>query len=232
MPLEALEYIVEEDRANLQDMNEICPRSDVVSDFLPAFVPTLAMLKRMESASELEQARLKYECVCVQCINGFISPRMRLSLLKTREFHNDLRNMLERAELGANFVSSAEKSMEHVPRSAQEALSIDLALCRGFVDAFQTFGVFLQGNVISSEKHIIERVLKNALRYMHTEKQSGSNSAVGSVIFKLAMNDDLIAGFGTRKQCAELQAGLRAYTIVARISTMPSSVVFVDIIVA
>jgi hypothetical protein len=106
----------------MEIMNEIGHRSDDFHGFKPATVATLAVLKRIEHLSELEEARLTYGCTCRRCINGFMSLRMRLFLTtKSRDLQDELRNISKSTKTGAEFLERARKYMKYDPHEAREA---------------------------------------------------------------------------------------------------------------
>lgn len=91
-PIEVLELEMEEQRT----IKSWGMRSKCISDQFTGFsdrnVQTLINIKGLKDPSPDEMAKLRYGCTCGRCTAGFLTPRMRLALLRIAEWKYDALN--------------------------------------------------------------------------------------------------------------------------------------------
>lgn len=223
--LQALEYVIEEDRVKLEIMNEIGHRSDDFHCFKPTTMAILAVLKGHEYLSELDKARFTYGCTFGQCIEGLMSPPMRSFLTrKSREFQDELGVISSTTKTGAEFLERAEKYVKYVTQSTREAMRLDKTLYEGFVEWLQTFRVCLRGEVVPREPRVLERKSEDTLRYRVPERQSSFRKpAIGTMVFELIINADAIAWFlALESKTRKSRDGSNCYQSAEMISTTAS----------
>jgi hypothetical protein len=89
IPLEALQEQLDKNRS-IVEWGTTVYISDTFRGFPPEAVNCLVALQQLENVTLSQLQRLKYGCTCGQCIDGFLSPRMKFLLLCQAELTNDM----------------------------------------------------------------------------------------------------------------------------------------------
>jgi hypothetical protein len=209
-PLQALQFIAEENRVKVEIGNTFIPCSDDFKGFPETAVATMVVLQGMNNPAEVEKMRLKYGCTCGECIKGYLSPRMRLSVLaKARACHDILSSMLSVADTSAEFVARARQYLDN-DYTLRETMKTDMRLCAGFVDSFSCFAECLESSNIPNVAELSTVASPNAQRVFAVDRAQILEGRIGPIIFEMAMNADAVAVFGPRDVDIELQARLAA----------------------
>lgn len=87
--LEKLERELERKRNKLDHGMMTVVVSDLFKGYSDADVKKLLALRGVTAPTPLQQARTKYGCTCGECLGGFLSPRMRVSMKIACEWEND-----------------------------------------------------------------------------------------------------------------------------------------------
>jgi hypothetical protein len=89
-------------------------------------------------------------------------------------------------------------------------MKTDMRLCAGFMDLLSCFSECLENFKIRNVAKLSTMALPNAQRVFAVEGAQTFGSCIGSIIFKMAMDADSIAGFGPRDVDVESQGRLAA----------------------
>jgi hypothetical protein len=211
-PLQVLQCIAEENWVKAENGNTFIPCSDDFKGFPDTAVATM-VIQGMSNPGEVEKMRLKYECTCGECIKGYLSPRMRLSVLaKARPCYDIVSSMLSVADTGNGFVAQARQYLDsdYTHYTLRETMKTDMRLCAGFVDLFSCFSECLESSKIPNVAELSTMASANAQRVFAVEGAQTFGSCISSIIFETAMDADAVAGFGPRDVDVELQGRLAA----------------------
>ncbi|KAG2418849.1 hypothetical protein HFD88_001951 [Aspergillus terreus] len=134
-PLEALQESLETMRTRMvYGLLRILHLSDCFEGYPDAAVFCLSLLFGKEALG-LNRARLRYGCTCGDCVGGFLSPRMRLSLIIQGEVTFDL--ALDGIDNGGFWVDMNELRLQHLDIKVRRNLKTNKSLRKGFVNMFQ-----------------------------------------------------------------------------------------------
>ncbi|KAJ5373957.1 zinc knuckle transcription factor [Penicillium concentricum] len=97
-------------------------------------VSCLSLLLGQE-ASALNKEYLRYGCICGECVRGFLSARMRSSLIVQGETAYDF--MQDGIEDGGFWVEFNDHRLEHLDSDVRENLKTNKSLRKGFANLFQ-----------------------------------------------------------------------------------------------
>ena len=145
--------------------------------------------------------RLRYGCTCGECIGGFLSPRMRFSLLCQAEIQHDLMlNSFMEVQNGPEWVMDNGDGLEFLPTSVKENLKTNKSMREGFVNTCDHIAKCLRQRRIPNEKNVL---------YIHRNETSewppvtrnylqrgGTVAAVATMLFQRAMDNDEYSGDG------------------------------------
>jgi hypothetical protein len=153
--LEAFEAEIEDKRVRLVIFNEVGHRSDDFRGFPDSVVDKLIALRDIDQPTADLKLRLKYGCTCGQCIGGFLSPRMRLSVhTKAQECHGILSTMLHTSIPAVIFVEGAKAYMKYIDSDMEDRLKASISLFASFVDIFADFATALDDELVPREAAI------------------------------------------------------------------------------
>ncbi|KAF2241528.1 hypothetical protein BU26DRAFT_525043 [Trematosphaeria pertusa] len=200
--LEALQSQLEIQRTRRGSnyLSAIVPVSDQFEGFTEEMLACLCLLNGQTNLSSIALRRLTFGCTCGQCIEGFLSPRMRYALLCQAEFNHDLlRDELE-FQSGDRFVKWNEDSiLRHVPHPVRENMKTNKSMRGGFADLCNHFAACLRGNKLPITTNVLD-ALQNANEWPPTSRtflqRGGTVESVGSMLFESAMQQDELAGDG------------------------------------
>lgn len=163
-PLEVLQAKLEI-RRTLSEMGSMTiDVSDNFRGFPPDAVACLSVLLNLgdgQPVSTIQTLRLKYGCTCGECLEGFLSPRMKLVLLDQAYATSDiLQQMIEDGEMWSELHMAA---FEHIAYGVYRDFRTNKSLRRGFQNTF-----FHVASCLKSEA--IPRV-ENILNALHDENE-------------------------------------------------------------
>jgi hypothetical protein len=173
----------------------------------------MMVLHGMTNPAEVEEMRLEYGSTCGECTKGYLSPRMRISVLaKARACYDMVSSMLSVADTGDGFVARARQFLDsdYTHCTLRETMKTDMRLCAGFLDLVSCFSECLERSNIPNVAELSTMASPNAQRVFAVERAQTSGSCIGSIIFEKAMDADAVAGFGPRDVDVELQGRLAA----------------------
>jgi hypothetical protein len=134
-PLEALQENLETMRTRkeygfFRDLNV----SDHFKGNSDSAVPCLSLLFRQDALG-LNKACLRYGCTCGECVEGFLSARMRSSLIFQGETMYDL--MQYEIDDGDFWIKDNDYILVHLDLDVRKKLKTNKSLRKGFVNIFQ-----------------------------------------------------------------------------------------------
>jgi GNAT superfamily N-acetyltransferase len=200
-PLEALQSHLETERTRLgsNSLSLNVPVSDRFEGFTKEMVVCLCLLSGQTNLSSIAFQRLTFGCTCGQCIQGFLSPRMRYALLCQAEVQHDLLLHEIDYESGNDFVESNEHVLRHVSHPSRENMKTNKSMRQGFANLCDHFATCLRDNKLPITTNILD-ALRNAGEWPPTSRnflqRGGTVESVGSMMFELAMHQDELAGDG------------------------------------
>ncbi|KAJ5219705.1 hypothetical protein N7468_008909 [Penicillium chermesinum] len=133
-PLEALQEKLEEMRSQKRVFVRVLNISDRFEGHCDTAVSCLSLLQDQVGLGSSE-AYLRYGCTCGGCVGGFISARMRDSLISQGEVNYDLSR--EFINDGHYWVKSNSDILVHLDRDVRRNLKTNKSLRKGFVNIFQ-----------------------------------------------------------------------------------------------
>ncbi|KAJ5824168.1 hypothetical protein N7447_006508 [Penicillium robsamsonii] len=134
-PLEALQENLETMRTRMvHGFFRVSNISDHFEGHPDTAVSCLSLLLGQEALG-LNKACLRYGCTCGECVKGFLSARMRSSLIAQGEVMYDL--MQDEIDDGDFWTNCNDYKLEHLDYDVQENLKTNKSLRKGFVNLFQ-----------------------------------------------------------------------------------------------
>ncbi|CAG8960442.1 hypothetical protein HYFRA_00008161 [Hymenoscyphus fraxineus] len=120
---------------------------------LPTINSTLpsVTVKRMVD----HRSRLKFGCTCGDCIEGFISPRMKAALVYQAEKTQELTS--EWVEDADMWWFAMKDHIEHVPEPIKQNFETNKSLRQGFVNTFNLVASCLKRNIAPTRTNLIAK---------------------------------------------------------------------------
>ncbi|KAK0637057.1 hypothetical protein B0T17DRAFT_520562 [Bombardia bombarda] len=141
--------------------------------------------------------QLKYGCTCGECIDGFLSPRMRFALQHQAKTQHDTMSDTIEDMSGVRWLRFSEDKLKYLPSHVQQELEKNELLRRGFVDLFDLVAVCLRQRRVPKESNIslVWREMKGSLPLIESFlERGGTITAVASIVFYCARDQDYLAG--------------------------------------
>jgi hypothetical protein len=149
--------------------------------------------------SMLTNACRRYGCTCVECLNGFLSPRMSISL--THQSGNLVKSLPNHFKDDRWRVDEYNFVM-HLDPSIQSALRSSRSLLQGFVDILQIVVKCPEAKKVPTPENILQCANERSISVPHTQEylqhagaQKGCYAAL-HLLFNAAKKQDLKAGDG------------------------------------
>lgn len=179
--------------------------SDGFTGYEDAAVLCLMHLKHCVNPIDVEIRRFKYGCTCGQCISGFLSPRMRYALYCQAEVWFDLLN--EFIDDGKYWVEYNDISgLMFLPRQVQNNMKTNKSMRTGFTNLCSHIATCLKKSIIPTEQNVM-MVLRDASEWppccRNFLERGGTVTAVATMIFQRAMENDEFAGDATHLETFE-----------------------------
>ncbi|PYH99228.1 hypothetical protein BO71DRAFT_476797 [Aspergillus ellipticus CBS 707.79] len=134
-PLEALQEKLEIMRTRKPyGFFRILNLSDHFKGYPDTAVSCLSLLLG-RNASGRDKACLRYGCTCGECLEGFLSPRMRSSLICQGEINYDLHQ--EGIDDGSFWIQDNDYTLVHLDPDVRRNLKTNKSLRKGFVNIFR-----------------------------------------------------------------------------------------------
>ncbi|GES62937.1 zinc knuckle transcription factor [Aspergillus terreus] len=151
-PLEALQETLETIRTRKEyGFSRILNLSDCFEGYPDAAVSCLSLLLG-EEALGLNRACLRYGCTCGGCVGGFLSARMRSSLILQGE------TMFDRTQDGIDdgglWIEENEFELKHLDLEVRKNLKTNKSLRKGFVNMFQIAVKCLQARKVPTAENL------------------------------------------------------------------------------
>jgi hypothetical protein len=151
-PLEALQETLETMRTQKQyGLFRVLNLSDHFEGYPDAAVSCLSLLFG-QGSSGFNRACLRYGCTCGECVGGFLSARMRSSLIFQGETTFDL--MQNEIDDGGFWIEVNEFKLEHLDHAMRKNLKTNKSLRRGFVNIFQIAAECLKARKVPTAENL------------------------------------------------------------------------------
>ncbi|KAF4220079.1 hypothetical protein CNMCM8980_003368 [Aspergillus fumigatiaffinis] len=151
-PLEALQETLETMRTQKQcGFFRVLHLSDHFEGYPDAAVSCLSLLLGQE-ALRFNRACLRYGCTCGGCVGGFLSARMRSSLIFQGETTFDI--MQNEIDDGGLWMMVNQFRLEHLDLEVRKNLKTNKSLRKGFVNIFQIAAECLKARKIPTVENL------------------------------------------------------------------------------
>ncbi|RDL35002.1 uncharacterized protein BP5553_06933 [Venustampulla echinocandica] len=199
-PLEALKSHLELKRTIYErGMMTICV-SDVFPGFPAEAIGCLAALHGNGMGTGIQFLRFKFGCTCGECIDGFLSPRMKFALLCQAEIGHDMLSDDVVNEDGDTWCQLQEDMIIHVALDIQRNFITNKSLRQGFGNIFLHAAIALRANTSPTIVNILD-AWRDSNEWPPVTKsfyqQGGSPASALRIIFEHARDQDEWAGDGT-----------------------------------
>ncbi|KAH8431755.1 uncharacterized protein LDX57_009407 [Aspergillus melleus] len=199
-PLEALQEHLETMRTQKQyGFSRVLDLSDYFDGYPDSAVSCLFLLSGRDP-SVLNDAYLRYGCTCGDCLAGFLSARMRCSLVFHGEFMYDF--LQEGIDDGAFWVEANDHILVHLDPDVRKNLKTNKSLRKGFMTLFQIAVECLNAKRIPTAKNLVWYCYNRSEWPPHTKRylrhagwQMGCR-AVLRYMFDAAITEDEKSGDG------------------------------------
>ncbi|KAI9040059.1 uncharacterized protein KD926_008622 [Aspergillus affinis] len=152
-PLEALQEKLETMRTQKQwGGSRVLDLSDYFEGYPDSAVLCLALLSERDT-SLLNGVCLRYGCTCGECLGGFLSARMRSSLIFHGETMYDLNQ--DGIDDGGFWVEANDDLLVHLDPDVRKNLKTNKSLRRGFVNIFQIAVECLNANRVPTAENLV-----------------------------------------------------------------------------
>ncbi|KAK2754516.1 hypothetical protein FQN54_006917 [Arachnomyces sp. PD_36] len=204
--LESLQDHLEVGRTQAQHMAMRLDVSDKFRGFPELAVASLCVLMGI-GPSDLTQLRvlqIKYGCTCGSCLEGFMSPRMKLALLSQAGATHDM--LCFEFESGYPDWESLEDDMAHVAADVQRRFRTNKSIREGFANTFDLVSSCLRSNTIPTEENILSKLERRSEWPPVTRnylQAGGEVEAALARVFEKAEQQDTKAGDGTFEEAME-----------------------------
>lgn len=156
--LEALRDKLETQRTTEENGMRTVDISDRFTGFPPEAVECLAILSASsQSSSVAHRRRLTFGCTCGECLEGFISPRMKAGLLFQAEVSFD---MLDTdIEDGVMWCEMNDDMIAHVHSDMQRNFRTNKSYRQGFTNIFGFVAACLRSDIVPREENVVRAYL-------------------------------------------------------------------------
>ncbi|KAJ5737473.1 uncharacterized protein N7483_002598 [Penicillium malachiteum] len=198
-PLEALQEKLEIMRTQGEVRLRVFSLSDQFRGYPDTAVSCLSLLSRHDTLV-LNEACLRYGCKCGECLEGYLSARMRSSLIFQGETKYDL--IQDGIDDGDFWISDNDYILVHLDRNVRESLGTDKSLRKGFVNIFRVAVECLKAKRVPTTENLewccnnqtkSSQDTQNYLRHAGTQKGC---RAVLRYLFDATKEEDEKAGDG------------------------------------
>jgi GNAT superfamily N-acetyltransferase len=200
--LEALHEQLEISRTRSEYRLMMVCVSDTFRGFLSEAVGCLAALRELENATPSQLQQLKYGCTCGQCIDGFLSPRMKFSLLCQAEITHDLLDM--DIDDGPHWCEWNDYILNYVAPDIRQNLRTNKSLRRGFANVFAHVASVLQLDISPTVSNI-HQVWSECGEWPPVTQnffnRGGTIESALSIVFEHARNQGELTGDGGHWEC-------------------------------
>ena len=203
-PLEGLESELETKRNTTKRGTMTFVISDKFRGHSAEAIECLAALRKVANLSTPQYLRLKYGCSCGECIDGFLSPCMKLALLSKAEVLHDILN--DGIEDGKFWYLSNEYLTDHVAPDIQQNFRTNKSLRQGYSNIFDHVAMTLRANMAPTVVNVL-----NAWRSSNEwppvtrnfYQRGGNAESTLRVIFEHAKDADEYTGDGNHMRTFE-----------------------------
>jgi hypothetical protein len=203
-PLEELESQLESKRNTTERGEMTVVISDKFRGHSAEAIGCLAALRKVTNPSAIQYLRLKYGCTCGECIDGFLSPRMKLALLCQAGIYHDLLN--EDIDDGKFWCISNDYMIDLVAPDIQQNFRTNKSLRQGYSNIFHHAAITLRANLAPTIVNVLDtwRSSNEWPPVTRNFYQRGGNAESAlRVIFDQARNEDEYAGNGEHMRTFE-----------------------------
>lgn len=196
-PLEAFESHIETRRNRMEHGAMTIVIADKFQGHSAEAIGCLAALRKIENLSAIQYLRLKYGCTCGECIDGFLSPRMKFALLCKAELYHDM--LCEDIGDGKFWCMSNDFLFDHVAPDIQRNFRTNKSLRQGYANIFDHTAIALRANMAPTIVNVINTWRGSSewppVTRNFYERGGNAESAI-SLIFEHARDQDEYAGDG------------------------------------
>ncbi|QKX63191.1 uncharacterized protein TRUGW13939_10360 [Talaromyces rugulosus] len=201
-PLDVLKDFLEDIRTKRNLFMGNLHVSDDFQGFSPPAVECLSLLDidRMGEDLGLSTSRLKYGCTCGQCIEGFLSSRMKLALLDQAGTIYDF--LSDGVDDGRYWVSDNKFWFRYVAYDVQQNFKTNKSIRQGYTNIFSRVRDCLESSIAPSVENILQVVRQWSewppvtRNYLTRAGDLSGVKAVLACIFNEARNRDDRTGDG------------------------------------
>ncbi|KAH7152819.1 hypothetical protein EDB81DRAFT_881777 [Dactylonectria macrodidyma] len=156
----------------------------------------------------LKGLQWRYGCTCGECIEGFLSPRMKFALGCQAELKHAL--LLKSNDLsGREWVRLRDDHLRYVSPDLRDQLAVNARMRDGFANICELFALCLRNEKVPNETNICNAsretprdlelfsITQSTWEYL---TNGGTVSAVATMVFEKAMSEDQWAGDGTHEE--------------------------------
>jgi hypothetical protein len=212
-PLEALQETLEKMRTQKEyGFFRVLNVSDHFEGYADAAVSCLSLLVGKEALG-FNRACLRYGCTCGGCVGGFLSARMRSSLIFQGEITFDL--MQDDIDNGSLWMMINEFKLEHLDLEVRKNLKTNKSLRKGFVNIFQIAAECLKARKIPTVENLAWCCNNRSEWPPHTKnylRRAGTQMGFRAVLrcmFDAAKEEDEKAGNG---ECQRILKELKEWS--------------------
>jgi GNAT superfamily N-acetyltransferase len=176
--------------------------SDTFRGFPSEAAGCLAALQQLQSPTLNQLQKLKYGCTCGQCIDGFLSPRMKFSLLCQAEINHDLLDM--DIDDGPNWCEWHDDVLTHVAPDIRQNMRTNKSLRQGFANVFAHAASALRSDISPTLANVHEVWSECGEWPPHTRNffnRGGTIESALSIVFEQAHDQDELTGDGGHWEC-------------------------------
>ena len=203
-PFEALQEYLEIGRTKMEVNLLTIDRSDSFTGFAPEAVDCLSLLKgpNTQGISTADRQRLTFGCTCGECLEGFMSPRMKLALLFQAETSHDMLDM--DIDDGETWCMMHDDMLEHVELGLRRNMVTNKSYRKGFANIFAHVAACLRSGIIPRQVSVLQEFLDGPSEWPPVTRNylerggtmDGKIEPVLRIIFDHAQNQDEMAGDG------------------------------------
>lgn len=171
--------------------------SDRFRGFPDPAIASLSVLLNIDSLTQIRHLQLKYGCTCGECLEGLMSPRMKLALLAQAEITHDILGL----DIGDGplWCDMHKSGINHVTPHVQQRFRTNKSIRRGFTNAFDLIATCLLSDAIPKKENLLRKFQAMSewppVTRSYLQARGTFESALMAV-FEKAENEDSKAGDG------------------------------------
>jgi GNAT superfamily N-acetyltransferase len=191
------------------DISHLGPQQVAAIVAATAGQPPAPEISHLPTAVIRQMLHLKYGCTCGHCIGGFLSPRMKYSLLyvAAKIYHNNEKDIDNGPEW--MLYNDHRRHFDYLHRSVRENLKTNKLMREGLTNMFSHFAWCLWQDRIPTQSEVLNVYPDEYLSQEATEtylSRGGTVEAVANIIFRKTLYRDTLAGNPLNPEVPETEA--------------------------